>query len=116
MKAAAGTTSRTARSNPALRSVAAAISDAAAFARVNEHAFGRHVNVHVRAGRDLRRRAQVQSLSARRHHLDERIAAAVFDVVDTRGNYVARGRLGGDRDLLGTHRDSGALAIERELP
>src|SRR6185312_8390624 len=104
MNAAAGTTSNNVRSNGA-RGANTLIDSLRPLARIDEHAFRRYVDKHVGAEADVARRPHVQPRAARRHDIDERIATAVFDVVDTSGDDVLRRWLRRDRDLLGPDRD-----------
>src|SRR5579864_2779457 len=113
MNAAAGTTSSNARSNGA-RGAKTLTTSLRLLLRIDEHALGRYVNEHVRAEAYTARRPHVQPRATRRHDIDERIATAVFDVVDTSGDDVLGRGLRRDRDLLGPDRDRRALPVERQ--
>src|SRR4051794_20263500 len=83
MKVAAGTTSSTLRSNGA-RAIGSFRRTAVAtlLMGVHQHALDRHVHAHVVAERIYARSADVHAGATGRTHVEERIAAAVLDVVD----------------------------------
>src|SRR5215471_6821446 len=128
MKAAAGTTSSSVRSSAGRASASAdfmprlpqaraakqrrravlasatAGSCAARVARIDQGPFDGNVKTHVLAETDVRRRAYVQQHTRRRDDVDERIAAAVFDVVDMTSDAVDAVAAFAHRDLFRTNR------------
>src|SRR6185295_14320717 len=138
MNSAAGTTSKSTRSNGARGASAALIVGLLAasvpragsvrrphslraapslsgFPGIHEHALGRDVHVHLGARRNVDRRTYMQPCAATRNDVDERIASTVFDVVHSPGDDVLRRGYPDDRHLFRPDRNRRALACERKL-
>ena len=67
------------------------------------------------AERNVARRTHVQPRAAGGHDVDQRVAPAVFDVVDAAADDVLGRRSRRDRHFVGTDRDRCALPVERQL-
>src|SRR5215813_8615015 len=119
MKAAAGTTSNSARSNGARESDAVALMPRASryrgFARVDQRALHRHVHAQVVAHCDVAAGAHVQRRARGRYEVEQRVAAAVLDVVDAPDDGIHAVRAVTDHDLLRANRYTGVTAVERLL-
>src|SRR5262249_45925027 len=76
----------------------------------------RDVHAHRVAALDRHRAAHVQQRSRQRDDVEQRIAAAVFDVVDTPGDGVGATRAFADDDLLGPDGHARTRTAERLFP
>src|SRR5215470_19148464 len=116
MNAAAGTTSNSARSNGERESDAVALmlraSRCRGVARVDQRALHRHVHAQVVAHCDVAAGAHVQRRAGSRYKVEQRVAAAVLDIVDPPDDGIHAVRAVADHNLLRADRYTGATAIE----
>src|SRR5450755_2571972 len=114
MNAAAGTTRSNAGSKFARRAVPVVIAPASA-ERIDERALDRHVNPDGVAELRGDRSANVQQRARRGDHIEQRVAAAVLDVLDLRRNRIESTETLADVDLFRSDRNRRPRAVQRLL-